>query len=339
MDPSRLVEEGYDRIAQAYAKGRAWFDNAGEVADLASLLPPGSRVLDAGCGAGVPITRDLVDRGFIVTGVDVSREMLALASANVPQARFFRADMSELHFDDHVFDGVVCSYALFHLPRGRHEQVFSTFHRILKDRGHLLVSLGTREWEETKDYLGAPMFWSHYSAARTVDLLKAAGFDVVWQRASSTGGEKHVWVLARKTPLEPRYSLAPPMPPPWQVYVLECDDGSYYTGVTNNLPNRMKLHSSGKGAKYTRMHPPKRVLLTLPAATRNEAQQIETWLKGRDHASKTRFVSEGAPRVMEKWAGYKASVDGEPAKATFLPKPPHLKKPKKKKPRKKKDRK
>jgi putative endonuclease len=115
------------------------------------------------------------------------------------------------------------------------------------------------------------------------------------------------------------------------VYVLECDDGSLYTGVTNNLENRLRLHKAGKGAKYTRMHPPVKVLLTLPASTRNEAQQIETWIKERDHASKMRFVSDGVPRVMEKWEGYKAHLEGEPAMATFLPKPPHKMKPEKNK--------
>jgi len=36
------------------------------------------------------------------------------------------------------------------------------------------------------------------------------------------------------------------------VYILECKDNSYYTGYTNNIENRLKLHNSGKGAKYTR---------------------------------------------------------------------------------------
>ena len=38
----------------------------------------------------------------------------------------------------------------------------------------------------------------------------------------------------------------------WLLYILECGDGTLYTGITDNLPHRMEAHSSGKGAKYTR---------------------------------------------------------------------------------------
>ena len=38
----------------------------------------------------------------------------------------------------------------------------------------------------------------------------------------------------------------------WVLYILECGDGTLYTGITDNLPNRIKMHESGRGAKYTR---------------------------------------------------------------------------------------
>ena len=42
----------------------------------------------------------------------------------------------------------------------------------------------------------------------------------------------------------------------YYVYVLACGDGSLYTGMTNDLRRRMTLHAAGRGAKYTRSHPP-----------------------------------------------------------------------------------
>lgn len=42
----------------------------------------------------------------------------------------------------------------------------------------------------------------------------------------------------------------------WCVYILECKDGTLYTGVTNNLERRIKQHNSGKGAKYTSIRKP-----------------------------------------------------------------------------------
>ena len=38
----------------------------------------------------------------------------------------------------------------------------------------------------------------------------------------------------------------------WVLYILECKDGTYYTGITDDLPRRLAAHRSGKGAKYTR---------------------------------------------------------------------------------------
>src|ERR687896_456143 len=75
--------------------------------DLASLLPSGAAVLDLGCGAGVPVTRWLADRGFAVTGVDVSARQLELARTNVPEGAFLKADMSEVGFGAETFAAVV----------------------------------------------------------------------------------------------------------------------------------------------------------------------------------------------------------------------------------------
>ena len=46
----------------------------------------------------------------------------------------------------------------------------------------------------------------------------------------------------------------------YYVYILECSDGSYYTGITNNIENRLKRHNSGKGSRYTRCRLPVIVL-------------------------------------------------------------------------------
>ena len=43
---------------------------------------------------------------------------------------------------------------------------------------------------------------------------------------------------------------------PWFVYILRCSDGSYYTGITQDIKKRMKMHNSGNGAKYTKSRTP-----------------------------------------------------------------------------------
>lgn len=76
-------------------------------------LPPG-RALDAACGTGRH-TRRLVKRGHDVLGVDLSTEMLDVARANIPEARFLEADLRAMPVDDASVDLVVCGLALAHL--------------------------------------------------------------------------------------------------------------------------------------------------------------------------------------------------------------------------------
>ena len=65
----------------------------------------------------------------------------------------------------------------------------------------------------------------------------------------------------------------------WLLYLLECEDGSYYAGITNDLIQRFEAHCSGFGARYTRSHPPRRVLAVSAFADRASASRAEYALK------------------------------------------------------------
>jgi putative endonuclease len=67
---------------------------------------------------------------------------------------------------------------------------------------------------------------------------------------------------------------------PWFVYLLQCRSGKVYTGVTPLLEVRMKAHKTGKGALFTRMDPPQRLLAAKPFSSKREALQIERQVKG-----------------------------------------------------------
>ena len=84
----------------------------------------------------------------------------------------------------------------------------------------------------------------------------------------------------------------------WFLYVLECRDGSLYTGITVNVAKRFAAHSDGKGAKYTRSHPPLRVLAVVEYADRAEASRAEHAIKRMPLAQK-RLFCEAHP-VKEK---------------------------------------
>ncbi len=66
---------------------------------------------------------------------------------------------------------------------------------------------------------------------------------------------------------------------PWFLYLIECRDGSIYTGVTVNVAARYAAHAGGKGARYTRSHPPARLLAAVEYADHSRALQAEHEVK------------------------------------------------------------
>ena len=204
IEKGNLVETGYDKICKEYQADRPAFDNVKELKAFASLLPEKARVLDVGCGAGIPVAKFLVDSGFEVVGIDFSENMLRLARKNMPQTKFTRRDMTKLDFADNSFDGLTAIYSIIHVPREKHSLLFKSFNRILKPNGMMLACMGPDEWEATDDYYGTKMFWSQYSPEKSLQLVKEAGFEVIFDKILEIGKEKHYWTLARnkKSPVE-----------------------------------------------------------------------------------------------------------------------------------------
>lgn len=76
---------------------------------------------------------------------------------------------------------------------------------------------------------------------------------------------------------------------PWFLYLLECRNGAYYAGITNNLEFRFAAHLSGKGARYTRANPPIRILASKGYPDRSSASSAEAQLKKRKREQKLSF--------------------------------------------------
>lgn len=74
-------------------------------------------------------------------------------------------------------------------------------------------------------------------------------------------------------------------------YVLECKDGSYYAGYTNDLERRVRVHNEGKGAKYTRAKRPVRCIYHESFDTKREAMQAEYQFKQLKRSEKERYLN------------------------------------------------
>lgn len=77
----------------------------------------------------------------------------------------------------------------------------------------------------------------------------------------------------------------------WCLYLLECAGGVYYAGITNRLSARFAAHQAGKGARFTRSHPPIRIIGSRPYANRTEASKAEYAIKKLPRARKVAFLA------------------------------------------------
>jgi putative endonuclease len=82
------------------------------------------------------------------------------------------------------------------------------------------------------------------------------------------------------------------MQPIYSLYLLLCKGDVIYTGVTNNVPKRIKMHFDGNGAKFTKSRPPIRLLTHVEVGTRSEAQKLEYEVKQLARKSKISFVEK-----------------------------------------------
>jgi len=76
----------------------------------------------------------------------------------------------------------------------------------------------------------------------------------------------------------------------WSVYILMCSDNTFYCGATNNIEKRIKLHNSGKGAKYTRGRGPVSLVAIRDGMTKSQALSLEFKTKKKKRENKVAFL-------------------------------------------------
>ena len=82
--------------------------------------------------------------------------------------------------------------------------------------------------------------------------------------------------------------------PIWKVYMLQCADGSYYTGITNNLDARIEKHNSGKASKYTRSRLPVTMVYAETVTDKSQALKKEFALNKLRREEKQKFIVENS---------------------------------------------
>ncbi|KAF2273685.1 methyltransferase type 11 [Westerdykella ornata] len=211
-NPKEIVRQTYNQIAQWYLE---WVQGQSSPRErytnkVLDNAPSSPHILELGCGAGIPITRMLLDRGAKVTANDISERQIEMAKERCPEATFIPGDMLALSFPPETFDGVVSYFAVFHLPRVEQKAMLTKLYSWLKPGGAFAFNLATMDEEEIHgEFLGHGMFWSSYDVEGSGEMVRAAGFEEVEMEVLEAGdgeleegdpdfGVKFLWVLARK---------------------------------------------------------------------------------------------------------------------------------------------
>ncbi|RKG81681.1 class I SAM-dependent methyltransferase [Corallococcus exercitus] len=187
----------YDLIADWYASQRAGHMGVPEVTALAASLPAGARVLDAGCGTGLPLTRVLLEHGCQVMGVDSSRELLARFQANFPHVPVVCASIQSCELQARAFDAAIAWGVLFHLRHEEQEQAIANIARALNpDAAFLFTSGDVHGSMDGAPMNGVPFRYHSYSVDGYRDLLRAHGLTLE-ETHTDPGG--NLYFLSRKT--------------------------------------------------------------------------------------------------------------------------------------------
>jgi SAM-dependent methyltransferase len=178
------LQAGYDRVAEHYAQeysaelARKPFDR--EMLDhFADHVKDKGVVCELGCGPG-QVARYLKDRGVDVRGIDLSAQMVAVASNLNPDIPFSQGDMLALNLPDNSLAGIVLFYSIIHIERADVTRALREMGRLLEPRGELLMAFHAGEGELHRDeWFGQPVSidFRLFEATEMAGYLQAAGFE------------------------------------------------------------------------------------------------------------------------------------------------------------------
>ena len=201
----------FDRIGARYQEAFAHNDGQQDAVELLlGRLPAGARVLDVGCGTGIPTARALSGAGCAVTGIDISPVMLDLARRNVPGAVFLERDVRDVGPELGRFDAVVAFFALLMLPRAEIVDALVRLRGVLEPEGLLMLGMVEADVDDVPvAFLDASVRVSGWRRQGLRRVLAEAGF-AIWtedvrsyQRQDDAAAEVHIFVTAQPVPQSP----------------------------------------------------------------------------------------------------------------------------------------
>lgn len=200
-DHTQTTIATYDKTAKEYIVKVQKYAPEEEREMFASMVKPGGKILDAGCGSGRDANH-FASQGFTVTGIDLSDNLLSYAKEHAdPNATFFKMDLRAINLTI-SFDGIWACASLLHLKRDECVTVLRNFQHMLRPGGvlFLLMKEGTGEQLVTSGTIeGDTRFFTYYMSDEIRGLLEGVGLKMIdqytWDQNDRDAERPHeVWI-------------------------------------------------------------------------------------------------------------------------------------------------
>lgn len=188
----------YQQEAKAYAaqRGQSLFEK--QWLDLfLSNIKKGDAILDVCCGSGKPIAEYFIRKGYSVSGIDYSENMIELARGNFPDNKWIKGNMIELNLGEE-FSGIIAWNSFFHLTHGEQKKALGIFSEHLVEGGVFLFTAGPEAGEVIGQVNGRDVYHSSLSVAGYKEELEKNDMRLAEFRLNDPDCNGHSVFLARK---------------------------------------------------------------------------------------------------------------------------------------------
>lgn len=183
--------EAFDRMRGRNGFERLWLDR------FVAPLSAGAHVLDIGCGSGEPIAADLIARGYVVTGLDVSEPLIRLCRKRFPGHDWHVGDMRKLSIGRR-FEAIVAWHSFFHLTPEAQRAMFPRFAVHVASGGTLMFTTGPGAGVAIGALEGEPLYHASLDPEDYRSLLAENGFIVLQHMVEDPAcGGATVWLVQR----------------------------------------------------------------------------------------------------------------------------------------------
>ncbi len=161
------------------------------------------RILDVGCCSTAQQARFFRDNKYRVTSIDISGKCIEKAKQNFTGIDFYTMDMTKMRFDNESFDAINAFYSIIHIPDEQLNELFKSFHRILKSGGKLALVVHEGNFYGYYKENEFDVFYRAFTMEELVKHLIKSGFIIVEMSRRLPLDElevqsERIYIIARK---------------------------------------------------------------------------------------------------------------------------------------------